>query len=175
MATTKVVTSKVRFSYVQVFEPSAMEEGMDKKYSISLIIPKSDKALIKRIEEAVALALEEGKAKFGGKLPKVFKNPLRDGDIDREDHEEYAGCMFVNANSNRKPGLVDADLNAIIDPDEFYSGCYGRASINFYAFNVAGNKGVAAGLNNVQKLEDGEPLGGSSASAEADFGDDDLM
>lgn len=175
MATTKVVTSKVRFSYVQVFEPAAMEEGMEKKYSISLIIPKTDKALIKRIEEAIALALEEGKAKFGGKIPKVFKNPLRDGDIDREDHEEYAGCMFVNANSNRKPGLVDADLNPIIDPDEFYSGCYGRASINFYAFNVAGNKGVAAGLNNVQKLEDGEALGGTAASAEADFGDDDLM
>ena len=169
---TKVVTSEVRFSYVQVFEPSAMEEGMEKKYSVSLIIPKSDKKLVKKIEDAIALALKEGKAKFGGKIPNNYKNPLRDGDIDRADHEEYADSWFVNANSNRRPGLVDENLDPILDQDEFYSGCYGRASINFYAFNVSGNKGVAVGLNNLQKLRDGEALGGANTSAAEDFGDD---
>jgi len=173
MATTRVITGlndNVRFSYVHVFEPSAMEEGMEKKYSVSLIIPKENKKLIKEIEEAIQTALEEGKAKFGGKVPKVFKNPLRDGDKERPDDESYENCMFVNANANRKPGVIDQYKKEITDPEEFYSGCYGRASVNFFAFNVAGNKGVAAGLNNVQKTEDGEKLGGARTSATDDFG-----
>ena len=169
---TKVITSKVRFSYVQVFEPSAIEEGQTKKYSVSIIIPKSDKKLIKKIQDAIAQALEEGKAKFGGRIPANYKNPLRDGDVERPDDEAYENSMFVNANSIRKPGLVDENTDPIMDRDEFYSGCYGRASINFYAFNVSGNRGIAAGLNNLQKLEDGEKLGGSASSAEDDFGDD---
>lgn len=172
MATTKVVTDKVRFSYVQVFEPSAMDEGSKEKYSVSIIIPKSNTKLIKRINDAVALAAEEGAVKhFGGKIPKNYKQPLRDGDDDRPDDPAYADSMFFNANSYNKPGLVDADLNKIMDRSEFYSGCYGRASINFYAYSGK-SKGVAAGLNNLQKLEDGESLGGASASAEDDFGDD---
>lgn len=178
MSTTKVITSKVRFSYAHVFEPSAIEEGQQKKYSVSLIIPKDDKKTLAKIEAAIAAALEEGKAKFGGKAPKAYKNPLRDGDEERPDDENYEGCMFVNANSSRKPGLVDENLDPILDKDDFYSGCYGRASINFYAFNVSGNKGIACGLNNLQKLEDGIRLSGGGASAEEDFGgdsDDDLM
>lgn len=175
--TTKVVTSKVRFSYAHVFEPSAIEEGQTKKYSVSLIIPKSDTKLVSKIKAAIKAALEEGKAKFGGKIPANYKNPLRDGDEERPDDEAYKDSYFINANSVRKPGIVDENLDPIMDQDEFYSGCYGRASINFYAFNVSGNKGVAAGLNNLQKLEDGPKLAGGS-SAEEDFGsdsDDDLM
>lgn len=172
MSTTKVITGKVRFSYAHVFEPSAIEEGQEKKYSVSIIIPKKDTKTLNKIKEAIQAAAEEGKAKFGGTIPKNYKNPLRDGDEEREDDENYAGCMFINANSTRKPGLVDADLNPIMDKDEFYSGCYGRSSVNFYAFNVSGNKGVACGLNNLQKLEDGERLGGGGASAEEDFGAD---
>lgn len=178
MSSTKVITGKVRFSYAHVFEPSAIEEGQEKKYSVSLIIPKDDKKTLSKIEAAIQAALEEGKAKFGGKVPKAYKNPLRDGDEERPDDENYEGCMFVNANSSRKPGLVDENLDPILDKDDFYSGCYGRASINFYAFNVSGNKGIAAGLNNLQKLEDGIRLSGGGASAEEDFGgdsDDDLM
>lgn len=175
---TKVITGKVRFSYANVFEPKAMNEGADPKYSVSLIIPKSDKKTLNKIEAAIKTALEEGKAKFGGKIPANYKNPLRDGDDERPDDENYKGAMFVNANATNKPGVVDADLNPIMDKDEFYSGCFGRASINFYAFNVSGNKGVACGLNNLQKLEDGDRLAGGS-SAEEDFGsdsdDDDLM
>lgn len=173
---TKVITDKVRFSYVNVFEPQAMEGSDKEKYSVSLIIPKSNKKLLKKIEDAIQVALEEGKSKFGGKIPANWKNPLRDGDEERPDDESYANSMFVNANSTRKPGLVDRNLDPIIDREEFYSGCYGRASINFYAFNVNGNKGVACGLNNLQKLEDGEPLGGVPSSPEDDFGSlDELM
>lgn len=173
---TKVVTGKVRFSYAHVFEPSAISEDQEKKYSVSLIIPKDDEKTVAKIKAAIEAALEEGKAKFGGKLPKVFKNPLRDGDEERPDDENYEGSYFVNANSTRKPSIVDENLDEIMDKDEFYSGCYGRASINFYAFNVSGNKGVAAGLNHLQKLEDGIRLAGAISSAEDDFGsDDDLM
>lgn len=172
MSTTKVITGKVRFSYAHVFEPSAIEEGQEKKYSVSIIIPKEDTKTLNKIKEAIKAAAEEGKAKFGGTVPKNYKNPLRDGDEEREDDENYAGCMFINANSTRKPGLVDKDLNPIMDKDDFYSGCYGRASVNFYAFTVSGNKGVACGLNNLQKLEDGERLGGGASSAEDDFGAD---
>lgn len=172
MASTKVITGEVRFSYAHVFEPHAMEEGQTAKYSVSIIIPKKDKKTIEKIKEAIKAASEEGKAKFGGKIPTNLKSPLRDGDTEREGDEAYADSYFINANSSRKPGLVDSDLNPILDKEEFYSGCYGRASINFYAFNTSGNKGVAAGLNNIQKLRDGESLGGSVASAEDDFGDD---
>lgn len=172
MSTTKVKTGKVRFSYAHVHEPHSMKEGQKKKYRVSLIIPKSDTTTIEKIEKAIQAALEDGKSKFGGKIPKQWKNPLRDGDVEREDNEEYANAYFVNAASDRKPGIVDVNLDEIMDKDEFYSGCYGRATLNFYAFNEAGNKGIACGLNNLQKLEDGTPLGGGMTSAAEDFGED---
>jgi hypothetical protein len=165
---TKVVTGKVRFSYLHVFEPSAAEEGQEKKYSVSLIIPKKDKATLAKIEKAIEAAKEAGKAKFGGKIPATLKLPLRDGDIERPEDEAYADSFFVNANARTRPGLVDKALNPIMDQEELYSGCYGRASVTFYAFNTSGNKGIACGLNNLMKLEDGESLGGRQ-SAENDF------
>lgn len=174
---TKVITGKVRFSYAHVFEPKAIEEGQTPKYSVSILIPKSDKKTLDKIEKAIEAAKQAGKAKFGEKIPARLKMPLRDGDEERPDDENYADCYFVNANSTNKPGIVDENRQEIIDRDEFYSGCYGKASINFYAFNAAGNKGVAAGLNNLMKTDDGERLGGGS-TAEEDFGspeDDDLM
>ena len=168
---TKVITGKVRFSYAHVFEPVAMAEGQDVKYQVSLIIPKSDLKTLEKIEKAVEAAKVVGKDKISknGKLMPGLKMPLRDGDEDRPDNPEYADCMFINCSSKIKPGIVDKDLNPIMSQDEFYSGCYGRASINFYAFNSAGNRGIACGLNNLQKLADGEPLAGG-ASAETDFG-----
>ena len=102
----------------------------------------------------------------------AIKLPLRDGDIERPDDEAYAGCWFVNANNTAAPGIVDAERQPILDRSEVYSGVYGRASISFYAFNSSGNKGIACSLNNLQKIADGEPLGGH-ASAEADFATDD--
>ncbi|AEE92545.1 conserved protein of unknown function [Tepidanaerobacter acetatoxydans Re1] len=158
---TKVVTGKVRFSYANVWEPQSVN-GSDPKYSVSLIIPKSDKKTIEKIKAAIEVAKQEGASKLGKKIPANLKTPLRDGDIDRPDDEAYADSYFVNANSFTKPGIVDKNVEPILDQTEFYSGCYGRASITFYAYNVNGNKGIACGLQNLQKLEDGGPLGGKS-------------
>lgn len=166
---TKVITGKVRFSYANVFEPKSVNGGTP-KYSVSLIIPKSDKKTLKKIKDALETAKKEGVHKWGGKVPASLKIPLRDGDTDRDDDEAYADSYFINANSTTRPGIVDADLTPIVDQSEFYSGCYGRASINFFAYNTNGNKGIGAGLQNLQKLEDGEPLGGR-IRAEDDFGD----
>ncbi len=176
MSETKIKTGKVRFSYAHVFEPHAVEEGQTKKYSVAILVPKKDKATLALIEGAIKAATEAGKAKFGGKIPPKLKLPLRDGDEERPDDENYAGMMFFNASSTNKPGIVSKDPNVeLFDKTEFYSGCYGRATINFYAFNTSGNKGIAAGLGNLQKLEDGENLSGTGASAQDDFGDDDLL
>jgi hypothetical protein len=165
---TKVITGKVRFSYLHVFEPSAIDDSQDKKYSVSLIIPKKDKETLAKIGKAIEAAKEAGKAKLGGKIPANLKTPLRDGDEERPDDEAYEGSYFINANCKTKPGLVAKNLKPIESEEELYSGCFGRASITFYAFNTSGNKGIAAGLNNLMKLEDGESLGGRQ-SAENDF------
>lgn len=180
---TKVVTGKVRFCYANVFEPTAMNEGETPKYNVCILIPKSDTKTLDKINNAIEAAKQAGKAKLAnknGQLPAdaALKLPLRDGDAERADDPAFENCYFINANSQRKPSIVDRDLNPIMDKDEFYSGCYGRASINFYAFNVS-SKGIATGLNNLQKLEDGEMLAGG-ATAEEDFGgenayDDELM
>ena len=131
----KVITGKVRFSYANVFEPKSIN-GSDPKYSVSLIIPKEDKVTIDKIKAAIEVAKKEGLSKLGGKIPANLKTPLRDGDIDRPDDPAYANSYFVNANSTIRPGIVDANLQPIIDSTEFYSGCYGRASIVFYAYNA---------------------------------------
>ena len=172
-AATQITTGKVRFSYNNLFTPRAAQEGAQEKYSTTLLIPKTDKATVKKIRAAIEEAIQEGIAsKWGGKKPGNLKLPLRDGDDERADEApEYEGMFFLNANSTQKPGIVDKDLNEILDPDEVYSGSWGRASINFYPFNTNGNKGVGVGLNNIQKLKDDERLGAARASAETDFGD----
>jgi hypothetical protein len=164
----KVVTGKVRFSYANVFQPKASVEGGTPKYSVSLIIPKSDKETVSKLEKAFAECKTGSAGYFGGKVPPMLKGGLRDGDVEKPDDEAYKNSYFINANSAQKPGIVDADMNAIIDPSEFYSGCYGRASVTFYPYNAQGSKGIACGLNNLQKLEDGEALGGATSAA-ADF------
>ena len=144
---------------------------------MSLIIPKSDTKTLEKIRAAIQAAYEEGQSKLKGNGRSVpalsaLKTPLRDGDAERPDDEAYANSYFVNANSGTAPGIVDADRNPILERSEVYSGVYGRASINFYAFNSNGNKGIACGLNNLQKIRDGEPLGGKSR-AEDDFAEAD--
>ena len=174
---TKVITGvNTRWSYANVWDPKSINGGAP-KYSVSLIIPKTDTATIAKIKAAIEAAYEEGQSKLKGNgktVPalSVLKTPLRDGDLERPDDEAYANSYFVNANSGTAPGIVDADRQPIIDHSEVYSGVYGRASINFYAFNSNGNKGIACGLNNLQKMRDGEPLGGKTR-AEDDFADDD--
>jgi hypothetical protein len=171
VAETKVITGKVRFSYANVWEPKAIEEGGKPKFSVSLLIPKSDKKTIAKINAAIEAAKQIGKSsKFEGKIPSNLKLPLRDGDEERSDDEVYAGHYFINATAFTRPGIVDSNRDPITDKEEFYSGCYGIASVNFFPFKVSGNKGVACGLNNLMKTADGEPLGGRQ-SAEDDFAD----
>ena len=170
LQTTKVITGKVRLSYLHVFEAVAIDGGDTKKFSVSLVIPKGDKKTLKAIEGAINAAKEIGKAKWGGKIPANLKLPLRDGDIDRPDDDTYADCFFLNASCSTRPGVVDKNRNPILSQEELYSGCFGLASINFYAFNTNGNRGIACGLNNLMKTADGEPLGGR-CSAESDFAD----
>ena len=170
---TKVITGvNTRWSYANVWEPKAMEGGKP-KFSVSLIIPKSDTVTVGKIQAAIEEAYREGQSKLKGNAKSVpalstLRTPLRDGDLERPDDPAYANAYFVNANSATAHGVVDANRNEIMDKSEVYSGCYGRASINFYAFNANGNRGISCGLNNLQKLRDGEPLGGR-ASAESDF------
>ena len=169
MNSTKVVTGVVRLSYANVWEPASIN-GSNPKYSVSLIIPKSDKQTLDAINAAVDAAIKEGVAKFALKLP------LRDGDTERDD-EAYKNSFFVNANSTTAPQIVDRSVQPILDRSEVYSGCYARVSVNFYAFNSNGNRGIACGLGNIQKVRDGEPLGGKSSAAD-DFAtdlDDDFL
>jgi hypothetical protein len=167
-AATKVTTGLGRFSYAHFFEPRAMEEGQDKKYGVSFLIPKTDKPGIKKIEAAIEACKKIALEKLGGKLPKNFKMPLRDGDEEKEDDPNYAGHYFINCSSKQKPNVVDKDMNAILDATEVKSGDYGRLSLNFFFYDKAGSKGISAGLNNVQKLKNGEALG-SSNNVEEDF------
>lgn len=175
---TKVITGKkCVMSYLNVNEPKTPLGGGTPKYSVSIIIPKSDTATIEKIKAAIQAAYIEGESKLKGNsktLPalETLKTPLRDGDKERKGDDAYKDAYFVNANSTTKPGVVDADRQPILDTSELYSGIIGRASINFYAFNSNGNRGIACGLNNIQKLADGTPLGGHSR-AEDDFADDD--
>ena len=172
----KVITGPdTRWSYANVWESKSINGGAP-KFSVSLIIPKSDNVTLAKVKAAIEAAYHEGEAKLKGNgksIPPLtsIKTPLRDGDLERPDDPAYANAYFINANSATAPGIVDADRNVILTRSEVYSGVYGRASINFYAFNSNGNRGIACGLNNLQKVRDGEPLGGKSR-AEDDFATD---
>lgn len=169
---TKIMMTNVRLSYANVWEPRAAQEGQDPKYSVSLIIPKSDKALIAKIKKAIEQTIEEGRESRGAAWAKnknSIRIPIRDGDTDRADDGAYEDAFFVNASSKNPPQIVDGKVQRIIDRAEVYSGCYANVTINFYHYDVNGNRGVAAGLGNIQKVRDGEPLGGQ-VSAESEFG-----
>lgn len=174
---TKVITGpRTRWSYVNAWEPKSINGGTP-KYSVSLIIPKDDKVTLDKLNAAIQAAYEEGESKLKGNGKSVpplaaIKTPLRDGDIERPDDPAYANSYFINANSATAPGIVDANRQVIIDRSEVYSGVRGRASISLYAFNSNGNKGIACGLNNLQKISDDTPLGGKT-SAESDFDTED--
>jgi hypothetical protein len=179
---TKVITGvNTRWSYANVWDPKSINGGAP-KYSVSLIIPKSDTETVDKLKAAIEAAYAEGESKLKGNGKSVppldtIKTPLRDGDRERPDDPAYANSYFINANSGTAPGIVDADRNPILERSEVYSGVYGRASINLYAFNSNGNRGIACGLNNLQKIRDGEPLGGKSRAEDdfADEGDDDFL
>ncbi len=175
---TKVITGEIRLSYAHVWEPNSVNGGAE-KYSSSIIIPKSDTVTVDKIKAAIEAAYKDGEGKLKGSGKSVpalsaIKTPLRDGDLERPDDEAYKNCYFVNANSTTAPQIVDKKVQPILDRSEVYSGCYARVSLNFYAFNSNGNKGIACGLGNIQKLRDGEPLGGrTNAADDFDTVDDD--
>ena len=167
---TKVITGKIRLAYANIFIARAMEEGQEAKYSLCVLIPKGDKATIDKINSAIENAKISGVTILGDITDGDFKTPMRDGDEERPDQSEYLGHYFINATSKLKPGIVDKSLKEIVDSTKVYSGCYGRVSLNFYAFNQGGNKGIGCGLQNLQKLAEGEPLS-TRATAEEDFED----
>ena len=174
---TKVITGvKTRWSYANVWQAKSIN-GSAPKFSVSLIIPKNDTKTVTAVKNAIQAAYDEGQSKLKGNSKSVpaltaIKTPLRDGDAERPDDEAYKDSYFINANSATAPGIVDTARNPIIEHSEVYSGVYGRASINFYAFNSNGNRGIACGLNNLQKISDGDPLG-CKTRAEDDFADED--
>lgn len=164
---TKVITVvNTRFSYFHGWEPTRINNGPE-RYSVSVLIPKSDTETVKAINEAIDAAIEEEVAKFGGKKHNnaAIKLPLRGGDTERDD-ETYKCHYFINANSTTPPQIVDKHVKPILDRNEAYFGCYSCVSLNFYAFNSNGNKGVACGLGNIQKIRDGESLGGRSSTTD---------
>lgn len=172
---TKVVTGTCTFSYLNCWEAKSINGGKA-KFSVSLIIPKSDTKTIEKIKAAIQAAYEEGQAKLKGNgrsVPalSVIKTPLRDGDMERPDDPAYANSYFINANSETAPGIVDKNLNKILDRSEMYSGVKGRASISMYCYSVNGSRGIACGLLNLMKEADGAPLG-SKSRAEDDFATD---
>ena len=174
MTDRRVRTGEVRLSYAHLIEPRTAQEGQEPKYSVSLVIPKSDTETIKLIKQAIQNAAQEGIGKFGGKIPNNLQVPLRDGDIEREDDGAYTNAMFVNANATlkNKPTILKNVGGKLVpaEDDDVYSGVYACVTIEFFAYNFNGKKGVGAGLGNILILRDGEPLSGG-ATAEDDFGD----
>jgi hypothetical protein len=171
----KVVTKKknpVRLSYVNVFKPRQIE-GSDPKYSVCIMFPKTDKVLKKIFDDAIKQTAVDDVAKWGRKVPANLKTPIHDGDEERPDRPEFRGMWYFNAVSTRPPQVLDEYKTEMLDPNELYSGCWARVSVNFSGYNNSGNKGIGAYINNIMKLRDDVRLGGTSATAEEDFADDD--
>ncbi|MBC8580173.1 DUF2815 family protein [Zhenhengia yiwuensis] len=169
----QVTTGKIRMSYVVLDKPRAVVEGQEPKFSMSILIPKTDKKTLGEIKAVLEEVKQAAvKDKWGGKMPSNLRTPLKDGDEERPDDAVYAGHYFINATAKTRPLVLDYDKQEVMDLSEVYSGCYGKAVINFYAYAAPGNKGIACGLLGVQKLYDGEPLGGGRITASA-FDDDD--
>ncbi len=172
---TKVVTGKVRLSYCQLFEPKAVNDGDTPKYSVTLLIPKNDTATVQKIRAAIKEAADAFRKKNGAQaLPAQPIDPIHDGDgVKPSSGEPYGpeckGCYVIATSSTQKPVVVDAFKNDVTDPAEVYSGCYGRASINFYGYNNR-KKGVGCGLLAIQKLSDGEPFGTVGSADDFDDG-----
>lgn len=169
---TRVTSGKGLFSFAHVFKPTAIDEKSEPKYNTQFIWPKSDKATTKKFQAGIKAAEDDYLAKnFKGKAPKGWATPIRDGDEEFPDDENYAGCYFIAAKSYKKPKVVDRAFNDIINPEDFYSGCYGAICINFFGYDKGANRGISAGLESIMKLSDGEPLGGGGGNVRNDFAD----
>jgi len=169
--TTKVITGKdTRFSYVKLIEPSSLS----KKYEANVLIPKSDKVTYNKMLKAIEVAKEIAKGKkWGGKIPPKLKSEgFQDGDEKYDSNGDpdavYADHWYLVARNKDLPFLCDKN-RVVIEPKEVYSGCYGIASVNFFGYEFEGSKGIGVGLNGIQFLRDGEPLGGGGGNAANDF------
>lgn len=176
---TRIVTGEVRFSYVNLLKPRESQYGGEPKYSVTILVPKTDVATKQRIDAAIEAAKEIGKSKvWNGVIPPMVSVPVHDGDGARpSDGMPYGNeckghwVFTASCKTDYPPKVVDANLNPIIDPTEVYSGMYGRIAINFAPYNQNGKKGVGAYIStNVQKTRDGEPLGAAAPAAADDFG-----
>ena len=169
---TRVTTGEVRTSYFSALHARKNELSGKDEFSTQILIPKTDTTTIAAMKAAAKVALA---SKFGDKIPKNVRNPLRDGDVETKQDgsplgKEYQGHFFCNVKSTSKPGAIDSHGNDLIGADDIVSGDYIRVSLNAYAYSQAGNNGVSFGLNNILLVRKGEPLGGAKPSAAADFG-----
>ncbi len=170
-----ITTGKIRLSFCHVWEPQVPPNGKqeDAKYSVTLLIPKTDTATLNAIYAEMAAAEQQGVvSKWNGVKPPIVKNPLYDGDGVRPSSgepfgEECKGHMVMTASCKNQPSVVDLQLQPIINRADLYSGCYARVNINFFPYAQSGNRGIGCGLNCIQKIEDGEPLAGTVSAAEA--------
>lgn len=181
---TRIVLTNVRLSYTYLAEPQYDEEKDEHSFATQILVQCTDKANLNKIKKAMQAAAIK---KFGPeKAPKVLKspkcwNPLRnpeDEESESFERPEYKGVMFLKAKTNAKkgrPGCILKNKRKLTEADEIaehiYSGCYAHVSITCFAFDTAGNKGIAFSLNNVLKHADAERLDGS-VDAEDDFDDD---
>lgn len=173
---TKVLTSEVRLSYTSLVEPrtNTNDPNAVPKYSVMLLIPKTDVAVKQNIDASIEAAASDAQGKiWNGVRPPVMPVPIHDGDGVRDDGTAYGdeckGCWVITASSKNKPQVVhQRDINTELLPQDIYSGMYARVTINFFGYNKAGKRGIGCGLGNVMKTRDGDPLAGG-ASAAADF------
>lgn len=179
MQKTEVVTGEARLSYVHLLQPRESQYGGEAKYSVTVLVPKTDTATKARIDAAIEAAKEKGRVeKWNGVIPPVVATPIHDGDGVRPSDgqpfgQECKGHWVFTATSNAKQPVqvLGADLQPVINPTEVYSGMYGRVYVNFAPYAYAGKKGIGSYIQTyVQKTRDGEPLGASVPSAEAVFG-----
>ena len=170
----KVITDPnedIRLGYVHLLESYALDPKNDPKFTCMVIVPKTAKKTIARLKAAQEAAKKEGLQVFGGSIPKNLQTTIHDGDeeADLERNPELEGSYYFNVSSKRRPGVVDRNVQPILDSTEVYSGMYARVSLTAYAYSYKGKKGVTFGLENVQKIRDGEVLGGGATRAEDDF------
>ncbi|MBL4937627.1 DUF2815 family protein [Clostridium sp. YIM B02515] len=168
-----VVTGKVRLSYVHLFTPYVSAQGGEAKYSTTILLPKTDIITKQRIDAAINAAIQEGiVSRWNGVRPTVLAIPVYDGDGVRPSDgmpfgEECKGHWVFTASSKHAPEIVNVTMQRIFNATEIYSGIYARVSVRFLPYASNGKKGIGCCLGPVQKLEDGEPLGGRVSAAEA--------
>lgn len=162
-----------KFGYLNCWRPGAAYGG-NEKYSVSAIISKDDKDTLNKINEALEYVKCNSQQKWGGRIPNNLRMPLHDGDDEKPDDPVYRNTFYINAKSKDRPQIVDENVEPITNQTLVYSGCSGNVSVVFYAYNYNGNRGIAAALGNIQKLEDGEPLNGA-VSAKEDFIKEDFL